>query len=157
LETLYRAFVCGLLVVGLTVGALQVDWSNAGGFFADAYRLPRNLWVMAEQEQRDQKLSVKFEACQQRAARKDAVAEAVLEGRMSLRVAASEYYEASKTAPYEWDSYEATNPEWSVELRCAHHLVDHLTRMVPPEDAEGMNRLAQLRAELEDWKSSPAH
>jgi hypothetical protein len=152
MEAAVRMSLSLIILVGMTIGALQIDRAWLEKRMVDLWDLPANYSRHAQELQRGEEINTQTTLGRQRAERKRQIALAVLEGRLSLTVAADQFFEASKDAPYEWDVYVERNPHWSLRMRCAHLVIDDVRQLFLDEGKDPSKITADLRRQVAAWE-----
>jgi hypothetical protein len=151
MEAVLRVIVCLALVVALTAGAAQVNPETLTDYVHEVYNLPVNFVRTQYAKKQGVELAAQREAIRDRIEQKDRIARDVVEGRLALREAADRFYEVSKGAPYVWDLYKEKHPEWPLEVRCAHLVIDEVEVILRDKQQESSSVIEPLREEVASW------
>ena len=152
MEAAIRISVGLIVLVGMTIGALHIDRGWVEKNMHDVWQLPANYVRHTQELERGQEINTRCLLLRQRCERKRQIAQAVLDGRLSLSVAADQFFEASKDAPYEWDTYVERHPNWSLRMRCAHLVIDDVRQLFLDEDKDPSRITADLRRQVAAWE-----
>jgi hypothetical protein len=151
MESMLRVLLSIVVVGGAMAGLFQLDPDELKEFGQNVAKLPSNCLEHERQLDRRKALDSKQQWVQQSTERKHTLAGEVLAGRTTLRRAASQFGELSKGAPYPWDHYLESHPEWSLEVRCAQYVIDEVKDILGPEVGNATEIISRLEAEKDAW------
>jgi hypothetical protein len=145
--------LCALLTCGLGLTLLQLDPQAVRQFGQNLEQLLQYPDTMAREHDRAERLECSHCRTVGHMEAKQALASQVLAGTVSLREAAVRFEQLSTGSPYPWDYLADEHPEWSVEVRCGHYVIDAVQyELANNRRLRANGTLARLQAEVAAWE-----
>jgi hypothetical protein len=152
MEAAVRIGVSLAVVIGVSLGALHVDRKWLGARVGDLWSLPTQFVKARQAEEQGDSIKLQHEILRERVERKKEIARAVFTGHLSLSAAAEQFFQVSKDATYDWDSYRDTHPHRSLRARCAMLVIDDVRQLSIDEEKDPGAITSALRREVAAWE-----
>jgi hypothetical protein len=152
MEAAVRIGLSMTMMAGVTFGALLIDGPWLHERLSDLWNLPSNFVEARRAEERGREIAVEGQLLQERVERKRQIASDVLSSHLSLSAAVDRFFEASKDAPYDWDSYRRTHPHCSLRVRCAMLVIDDVRQMLVDSEKDPTAITTDLRRQVAAWE-----
>jgi hypothetical protein len=147
-----RVAVSLCIIVGALLGAVQLDLHGLAACGDDLFKTAANPLYLQQQLAREERLNARAQQESSIVRQKRELACALVAGRLTLHQAAARFAEVSKDLPYTWDYCAACHPEWSLDMRCAHYVIEEVQEVLSERRSKDTEKIvARLREEKNTW------